>query len=100
MLLDANTVPVEDYLDDNGLVLAEHSDIQNEEAVTRAEGVAESHFNCKVFEIETGTKSNETLQEKSSWFGGHSLTLLSYHSYISNNHSHTGIWSVRGQAVE
>ena len=80
--------------------MAEQSDIQIEEAMTRAEGVADSHFNCKVFEIETGTKSNETLQEKSSWFVGHSLTLLSYHLYISNYHSHTGTWSVRGQGVE
>ena len=43
--LDADTVPVEDYLDDNGWVTGERSDIIVEEAMTKAKVDARRRYN-------------------------------------------------------
>ena len=43
--LDIDTVPVEDYLDDNGLLTGERSDILVEEAMTKAQVDAGRRYN-------------------------------------------------------
>ena len=92
--LDAATDPVDEYCDVNGWVSIERSDILIEETMTLAQVDAGRHFNglqyksvsrfisiiCsqnqleKDFGIETGTRSSETLKERSSRFMNHTLT--------------------------